>query len=149
MVAVPRKAVGMMLGEEEKVFGGSWEWGTGSVQQLEVGDGVCGGRFLPGVDGDAHLQEGSQVDACKDRTGRHQSHSGGFTRPLRRTRGGPVGCGGALPSAHLPVRKANPTSIPSRFCSVSRLCGVAVSQTINPSAPRPVRNPNWDTDRDR
>lgn len=51
------------------------------------------------------------------------------------------------PSGHLPVRKAKPTSIPSRFCSVSRLCGVAVSQTISPSAPRPVKSPNWERER--
>lgn len=55
---------------------------------------------------------------------------------------------GGSPSAHLPVRKAKPTSIPSLFCSVSRLCGVAVSQTISPSEPRPVRSPNWERETD-
>lgn len=40
--------------------------------------GSVAGGVLPGVDGDAHLQEGSQVDSWKDRIGCHQSHSGGL-----------------------------------------------------------------------
>lgn len=84
MVAVPRKAVGMMLGAKRRGsegFGGGWGGivgRTGSVWQLEVADGVWGGSPLPGVDGDAHLQEGSQIDAWEDRSGCHQSHSGGL-----------------------------------------------------------------------
>lgn len=54
----------------------------------------------------------------------------------------PTGPGG-VPGAHVPVRKAKPASIPSLFCSVSRLCGVAVSQIISPREPRPVRRLNW------
>lgn len=64
----------------------------------------------------------------------------GPSLPLPRAQG-PVGLG-RVPGAHLPVRKAKPASIPSLFCSVSRLCGVAVSQIISPRAPKPVRRLN-------
>lgn len=47
-----------------------------------------------------------------------------------------------LPGPHLPVRKAKPASIPSLFCSVSLLWGVAVSQIISPREPRPVSRLN-------
>lgn len=85
MEAVPRKAVGRMLRGKEKGVRGFW----GQLRDISGGNRICvtagGGRqglwgcLLPGVDGDAHLQEGSQIDACKDRTRcHHQSHSGGL-----------------------------------------------------------------------
>lgn len=107
----------------------------------------AGVTLLPGVDGDAHFQEGPQVDAWKDTAGCHRGHFGAswhcvgaIVPPLPRA-WGPAGLGRVL-GAHLPVRKAKPASIPSLFCSVSRLCGVAVSQIISPRAPRPVRKLN-------
>lgn len=63
MVAVPRKAVGMMLGESQ---GG--EKGPGDI--LGGFRDILRGLRLPGVDGDAHLQQGPQVDAWKGRAGR-------------------------------------------------------------------------------
>lgn len=98
MVAVPRKAVGMMLGA--KRVRGFWGISGGSRICVAAGGGVQGlrGCLLPGVDGDAHLQEGSQIDSWKDRTGCHQSYSGGFIQPLCRI-WSPVGCGRAVPVA--------------------------------------------------
>lgn len=158
MVAVPRKAVGMMLEGErggQRVLGaagrhqwgleGSWGWGTGSVWQLEVGDGVCGGISYLGLMEMHICRRGPRLMPGRTELG--------VTRAILGAPSGPsAGFGvlwdvGGSPGAHLPVRKAKPTSIPSRFCSVSRLCGVAVSQTISPSAPRPVRSPNWESER--
>lgn len=143
MVAVPRNAVGMMLGEsrggQQGAGGPGWQLGGGGRVTL-----------LPGVDGDAHFQEGPQVDTWMDRARCHQRHFRALVPPHPMAqgprglgRGGVPGDLGRFPGAHVPVRKAKPTSMPSRFCSVSRLCGVAVSQIISPSAPRPVSRLNW------
>lgn len=111
--------------------------------QLGVGE-----TLLPGVDGDAYFQEGPQVGAWKDRAGCHWSHFradrccvGALIVPPHPRAQDPAGLR-RIPGPHLPVRKAKPANIPSLFCSVSRLCGVAVSQTISPRAPRPVRRLN-------
>lgn len=101
-----------------------------------------GVTLLPGVDRDAHFQEGPKVDTWRDRAGCHWSHFGLYQGPCPPHPQRSESQGG-VPGAHVPIRKAKPASIPSLFCSVSRLCGVAVSQIISPREPRPVRRLNW------
>lgn len=105
-----------------------------------VGGQLGGGTLLPGVDGDAYFQEGTQVGAWKDRAGCHRSHFRAVLGPLSPASPG-LGTLQKAGGSPVPTYPSGRRSRPASPASSAPSPGCAGWPSARPSAPgRPDRS---------